>query len=89
MGCCYSVEKPVVYEVTLDSDGVAHHVAEGQGTHYIYVSENNETILEEKNNSNHDKPVLSAPKNSTMQGTITPQHPSDQRIHPMNANEKK
>lgn len=42
--------KPTVYEVTLDNDGVAHHVAEGQGTHFIHVSENNETILEEKVN---------------------------------------
>ncbi|KAI9302806.1 hypothetical protein BJ944DRAFT_184461, partial [Cunninghamella echinulata] len=37
-----------VYEVTLDNNGVARQVGEGQGTHFIHISEHNETILEEK-----------------------------------------
>ncbi|KAI7903945.1 uncharacterized protein BX663DRAFT_551010 [Cokeromyces recurvatus] len=51
MGCCIShpfFEKETVYEVTLDSDGVAHRVPKGQGTHFIHVSPSNETHLEEK-----------------------------------------
>jgi hypothetical protein len=37
-----------VYEVTLDADGVAQRVPKGQGTHFIHISPNNETHLEEK-----------------------------------------
>ncbi|KAI9483339.1 MAG: hypothetical protein EXX96DRAFT_557820 [Benjaminiella poitrasii] len=74
MGCCVShpfFEKETVYEVTLDADGVAHRVPKGQGTHFIHVSPNNETHLEEKtpehpvvdtNNSNSKWPSLSIPQ---------------------------
>ncbi|KAI8059075.1 uncharacterized protein B0P05DRAFT_478335 [Gilbertella persicaria] len=49
MGCCMShFEKETVYEVTLDAHGVAQRVPKGQGTHFIHVSANNETHLEEK-----------------------------------------
>ncbi|KAI8883246.1 hypothetical protein K501DRAFT_184893 [Backusella circina FSU 941] len=49
MGCCLShIEKETVYEVTLDADGVAHRVPKGEGTHYIHVSKNSETHMEEK-----------------------------------------
>ncbi|KAI8990321.1 hypothetical protein BDB01DRAFT_718247 [Pilobolus umbonatus] len=51
MGCCIShpyFQKETVYEVTLDADGVAQRVPKGQGTHFIHVSNNNETHLEEK-----------------------------------------
>ncbi|ORZ15892.1 hypothetical protein BCR42DRAFT_44430 [Absidia repens] len=91
MGCCYSSEKPTVYEVTLDNDGVARHVSEGQGTHYIHVSESNETILEEKPTSTLEKPVLTSP-NPTFQRPLVAHPHSKQRIHPVNIikdNEKK
>ncbi|CAO3650099.1 unnamed protein product [Mucor hiemalis] len=52
MGCCMShysfFEKETVHEVTLDANGVAQRVPKGQGTHFIHISPNNETHLEEK-----------------------------------------
>ncbi|KAI7894752.1 uncharacterized protein EV154DRAFT_497864 [Mucor mucedo] len=60
MGCCIShsyFEKGTVHEVTLDADGVAQRVPKGQGTHFIHISPNNETHLEEKS----DQPSLPAP----------------------------
>ncbi|SAL98638.1 hypothetical protein [Absidia glauca] len=82
MGCCYSSEKPTVYEVTLDSDGVARHVSEGQGTHYIHVSDSNETILEEK--PTLEKTVSPISPNPTFQKPLVAHHPSKQRIYPAN-----
>lgn len=41
-------DQSAVYEVTLDANGVAHRVPNGQGTHFIHVSEESETHLEEK-----------------------------------------
>ncbi|KAI8329302.1 hypothetical protein BC941DRAFT_476384 [Chlamydoabsidia padenii] len=82
MGCCYSSEKPTVYEVTLDNDGVAHRVPDGQGTHYIHVSESNETVLEVK-------PKQIGSSNSTFQRPLTAHPHSNHRIHPSNnLNEK-
>ncbi|KAI7864434.1 hypothetical protein BDF14DRAFT_1884319 [Spinellus fusiger] len=49
MGCCISLQKPTIYEVTLDDNGVAHRVRSGQGTHLIYVSKDKETHMEKKN----------------------------------------
>ncbi|EIE86139.1 hypothetical protein RO3G_10850 [Rhizopus delemar RA 99-880] len=52
MGCCMSndsfFEKETVYEVVLDANGVAQRVPKGQGTHFIHVSQDEETILKEK-----------------------------------------
>ncbi|KAI8344587.1 hypothetical protein BC941DRAFT_464800 [Chlamydoabsidia padenii] len=84
MGCCYSSEKPTVYEVTLDSDGVARHVSEGQGTHYIHVSDSNETILEEKPTLTLDNTVPPITPNPTFQRPLVAHHPSKQRIYPAN-----
>lgn len=44
----YILSQETVYEVTLDADGVAQRVPKGQGTHFIHISSNNETHLEEK-----------------------------------------
>ncbi|KAI8647920.1 hypothetical protein BD408DRAFT_407989 [Parasitella parasitica] len=73
MGCCIShpcFQKETVYEVTLDADGVAQRVPKGQGTHFIHISSNNETHLEEKTeqssqdvNKNSKWPSLSTPPN--------------------------
>lgn len=41
-------DQSTVYEVTLDANGVAHRVPNGQGTHFIHVSEDSETHMEEK-----------------------------------------
>ncbi|KAI9314720.1 hypothetical protein BX666DRAFT_1962677 [Dichotomocladium elegans] len=49
MGCCISQEdKSTVYEVTIDANGVARRVPNGKGTHFIHVSDDCETHLEEK-----------------------------------------
>ncbi|KAI8147483.1 hypothetical protein BJV82DRAFT_595635 [Fennellomyces sp. T-0311] len=49
MGCCFSqTDKTTVYEVTLDANGVARRVPAGTGTHFIHVSSDYETHLEEK-----------------------------------------
>ncbi|KAI7875982.1 hypothetical protein K492DRAFT_167608 [Lichtheimia hyalospora FSU 10163] len=49
MGCCMSYEQEAkVYEVVLDSNGVARRVAKGQGTHLIHVSKHKETRMEQK-----------------------------------------
>ncbi|KAG1452353.1 hypothetical protein G6F56_007843 [Rhizopus delemar] len=52
MGCCMSncffFEKEAVYEVVLDSNGVAQRVPKGQGTHLICVSPHKETVMKEK-----------------------------------------
>ncbi|KAG1464478.1 hypothetical protein G6F56_005077 [Rhizopus delemar] len=53
MGCCMSnettfFEKEAMYEVILDSNGVAQRVPKGQGTHIIHVSPHQETQLKEK-----------------------------------------
>ncbi|KAI8061107.1 hypothetical protein BC940DRAFT_310579 [Gongronella butleri] len=74
MGCCYSSEKPTVYEVTIDNQGIARHVPEGQGTHLIRVSEANETILEEKPTS-----IITTP-NPTFQRPMTT---NAKRVHPL------
>ncbi|KAI8079840.1 uncharacterized protein BX664DRAFT_341584 [Halteromyces radiatus] len=83
MGCCHSSEKPTVYEVTLDHDGIARHVSEGQGTHYIHVSESNETILEEKPNLTPEEKITSP--NPTFQKPLVP-YLSKQRIYPSSNN---
>ncbi|ORX61419.1 hypothetical protein DM01DRAFT_1122246 [Hesseltinella vesiculosa] len=82
MGCCQSSEKPTVYEVTIDDQGIARHVPEGQGTHFIRVSDNNETILEEKPSITEN---LTSP-NPTFQ---TPMSLHSKRIHPLTTGEKK
>ncbi|KAL1931424.1 hypothetical protein VTP01DRAFT_9566 [Rhizomucor pusillus] len=49
-----SVDKPRVFEVVLDHNGVARRVPEGQGTHLIHVSQDKETRMEQK----FDEPIL-------------------------------
>ncbi|KAI9254385.1 hypothetical protein EDC94DRAFT_618671 [Helicostylum pulchrum] len=64
MGCCIShayFEKETVHEVTLDANGVAQRVPKGQGTHFIHISPNNETHLEEKS----DQPSCPAPTHNS------------------------
>lgn len=91
--------------MTLDNDGVAHRVPEGQGTHYIHVSDSNETVLEVKVKKwvrlinvltlifDALKPKMAldkaVPSDTTLQRPITEQPPSKQRIHPFDDNEKK
>ncbi|KAI9245742.1 hypothetical protein BY458DRAFT_447164 [Sporodiniella umbellata] len=50
MGCCMSncIEKDTVYEVVLDTHGVAQRVPKGKGTHFIHISQHRETVLKEK-----------------------------------------
>ncbi|KAI9492455.1 hypothetical protein BDB00DRAFT_873367 [Zychaea mexicana] len=49
MGCCFSqTDKTTVYEVTLDANGVARRVPVGTGTHFIHITSDYETHLEEK-----------------------------------------
>ncbi|KAG0182116.1 DNA excision repair protein ERCC-8 [Apophysomyces sp. BC1034] len=40
-------EEVTIYEVTVDADGIARRVPKGQGTHLIYVTDD-ETHMEEK-----------------------------------------
>lgn len=91
--------------MTLDNNGVAHRVPEGQGTHYIHVSDSNETVLEVKVKKqamvidvltltfDAPKPKMTpdeAPSSDiTLQRSTTEQPPSKQRIHPFDDNEKK
>ncbi|CAO3646562.1 unnamed protein product [Cunninghamella blakesleeana] len=76
MGCCQSSEASIV-EVTLDSNGVARQVPEGQGTHFIHISEHDETILEEKPGI-HITHSISTP-NPTFQKPLK----HSKRIHPL------
>ncbi|KAI9282706.1 hypothetical protein BY458DRAFT_552311 [Sporodiniella umbellata] len=48
MGCCMSSEKSSTIEVLLDENGVAHRVAEGEGTHVIRSYPDKETKIERK-----------------------------------------
>ncbi|KAG0738696.1 hypothetical protein G6F57_012158 [Rhizopus arrhizus] len=51
MGCCMSYEKSSTIEVVLDENGVAHRVAEGEGTHIIRTYPDKETKIEKKPHS--------------------------------------
>ncbi|KAI8992165.1 hypothetical protein BDF20DRAFT_807110, partial [Mycotypha africana] len=55
MGCCMSNERVnfskdtnTVFEVTIDEQGKAHRVAEGEGTHIIRITPDQGEILERK-----------------------------------------
>ncbi|KAG2190925.1 hypothetical protein INT46_008967 [Mucor plumbeus] len=75
MGCCIShpfFEKETVYEVTLDADGVAQRVPKGQGTHFIHISSNNETHLEEKTEQTSRSAVTHDADNSKWPSLSTP-----------------
>ncbi|KAH8553428.1 hypothetical protein BGW37DRAFT_485687 [Umbelopsis sp. PMI_123] len=67
MGCCISMPhllgKPLVYEVKIDSAGVAYRVPNGTGTHLIHINGDSEMFIEEKikppttNNLNMDSDI--------------------------------
>ncbi|KAF7732381.1 DNA excision repair protein ERCC-8 [Apophysomyces ossiformis] len=80
-------QEVTVYEVTVDADGIARRVPKGQGTHLIYVTDD-ETHMEEKANL---ETYLSKPE-PTYQASVTPRwplpsltpppRPSSKRVYP-------
>lgn len=88
MGCCMShysfFEKETVHEVVLDANGVAQRVPKGQGTHFIHISPNNETHLEEKS----EHPPASPPSNKDWPSLTTPSS-YNKKVHPVASEELK
>ncbi|CDH61410.1 predicted protein [Lichtheimia corymbifera JMRC:FSU:9682] len=83
MGCCFSQQdKSTVYEVTLDANGVAHRVPNGQGTHFIHVSEDSETHMEEKPVIDVDLSKPSPTYKQPPRFTFLPSRASSKRIQP-------
>ncbi|KAI9025052.1 hypothetical protein CLU79DRAFT_746008 [Phycomyces nitens] len=92
MGCCYSLEKPTVYEVVLDENGVAQRVRTGQGTHLIHVSKDKETHMEKKITLPSSISSLTCPEAAYKPPTaMTWTAPSltTKKIHPVNLNTEK
>ncbi|KAI7880313.1 hypothetical protein K492DRAFT_207614 [Lichtheimia hyalospora FSU 10163] len=83
MGCCFSQQdKSTVYEVTLDANGVAHRVPNGQGTHFIHVSKESETHMEEKPVIDVDLSKPSPTYKQPPRFNLLPSRPSSKRIQP-------
>ncbi|KAI8877771.1 hypothetical protein K501DRAFT_259814 [Backusella circina FSU 941] len=83
MGCCMShsfFEKDAVYEVVLDPNGVAKRVSKGSGTHYVYISQDNETHLEEKSEMISSPAAVYQTRNKW--SSLKLPSPYEKRVHP-------